>query len=72
SQVIDLPPNEILTPPAFGTWIKADYLHGMAKADKKFFLILDIDKVLTAEELSGHGVINGSRTQTLTGKELPH
>jgi purine-binding chemotaxis protein CheW len=71
SQVIDLPLNEILPPPAFGTRIKAGYLHGMAKADKKFFLILDIDKVLTAEELCGHATINGSRTETLTGKEVP-
>ena len=70
SQVIDLPASEILPPPAFGTRIKADFLHVMAKADKKFFLILDIDKVLTVDELSGHAAINSSRTETLTGKEL--
>ena len=72
SQVIDLPSSEILPPPAFGTRIKVDFLHGMGKADKKFFLILDIDKVLTAAELSGHAVTDGSRTKTLAGEELPH
>ncbi len=70
SQVIDLPASEILPPPAFGTRIKADFLHGMAKADKKFFLILAIDKVLGAEDLSSHASINSGRTETLTGKEL--
>jgi len=70
SQVIDLPADEILPPPAFGTRIKADFLHGMAKADKKFFLILDIDKVLATEEPSGHAVINSAGTETLTAREL--
>ena len=70
SQVIDLPADEILPPPAFGTRIKADFLHGMAKADKKFFLILDIDKVLGADELSGHATIGGAVAETLTGREL--
>ena len=70
SQVIDLPADEILPPPAFGTRIKADFLKGMAKADKKFFLILDIDKVLATDELSGHAAISSSRSETLTGKEL--
>lgn len=71
SQVIDLPPSEILPPPAFGTRIKADFLHGMAKTDKKFFLILDIDKVLATDEPSGHGAINRLGTEAQTGKELP-
>ena len=71
SQVIDLPPTEILPPPAFGTRIKAGFLHGMAKAEKKFFLILDIDKALAANELRDHAAIIGSRTDTAAGKELP-
>jgi purine-binding chemotaxis protein CheW len=53
SQVVDLAASDILAPPAFGTRIKADFLQGMAKADKKFLLILDIDKVVSADEVSG-------------------
>ena len=52
SQVIDLTAGEILEPPAFGTQIKADFLHGMANAGKKFFLILDVDKLLAVDALS--------------------
>jgi purine-binding chemotaxis protein CheW len=52
SQVIDLRAAEILPPPAFGTRIKADFLLGMAQAEKKFLLILDLDKVLAAEDLT--------------------
>jgi len=51
SQVIDFQPEDILEPPAFGTKVSVDYLQGMGKAGKKFVLILDIDKVLSTEEL---------------------
>ncbi len=50
-QVVDLAPGDIQRPPAFGTHLKADFLLGMAKLGKKFALILDIDGVLTADEL---------------------
>ena len=51
SQVIDLKPEEIQPPPAFGTRVKVDYLLGMARAGKKFCLILDTEKVLSTDEL---------------------
>ena len=51
SQVIDLKPEEIEPPPAFGTRVKVDYLLGMARAGKKFCLILDTEKVLSTDEL---------------------
>ncbi len=51
SQVIELRPEDIEPTPAFGTRINVDYLVGMGKAGKKFVLMLDIDKVLSATEL---------------------
>jgi len=51
SQVIDLKPEEIEPPPTFGTRVKVDYLLGMARAGKKFCLMLDTDKVLSTDEL---------------------
>jgi purine-binding chemotaxis protein CheW len=51
SQVIDLPLGEIEKTPAFGTKARVEYLKGMGKAGKKFVLILDIDQVLSVEEL---------------------
>jgi purine-binding chemotaxis protein CheW len=50
SQVIDLSANEIEETPAFGTRVKPEYLIGMGALGKKFCLILDIDKVLSADE----------------------
>jgi purine-binding chemotaxis protein CheW len=51
SQVIDLPVTDIEPPPAFGTRIHADYLKGLGKIGKKFVLILDMDRVLSNEEV---------------------
>jgi len=51
SQVIELRPEDIEPPPPFGTKVRIDYLIGMGKAERKFILLLDIDKVLSAEEL---------------------
>jgi purine-binding chemotaxis protein CheW len=51
SQVIDLAADEIEPTPPFGTRLKTEYLLGMGPLGKKFCLILDIDKVLSADEL---------------------
>lgn len=51
SQVIDLRPDQIEPPPAFGTRLKFEYLLGMAKSGKKFCLLLDTEKVLSTDEL---------------------
>ncbi len=51
SQVVDLSPEDIQVPPAFGTRLRADFLLGMGRVEKKFALILDIDRILSTEEL---------------------
>jgi purine-binding chemotaxis protein CheW len=50
SQVLDFSENEIEPTPPFGTRLRIEFLLGMGKIGKKFCLILDIDKVLSAEE----------------------
>jgi purine-binding chemotaxis protein CheW len=51
SQVIDLAPEDVEEPPAFGTQVRLEYLFGMGKLGKKFALILNIDRVLSNTEL---------------------
>lgn len=51
SQVVDFLENEIEAPPPFGTRLRIEFLLGMGSIGKKFCLILDIDKVLSADEL---------------------
>lgn len=52
SQVIDVQADQIEEPPSFGTNIHAAYLHGLIKGAKKFVLLLDIDRVLTHDEVA--------------------
>ncbi|MGB2837060.1 MAG: chemotaxis protein CheW, partial [Candidatus Sulfotelmatobacter sp.] len=51
SQVIELSADDIEATPPFGTRVKTEYLLGMGALGKKFCLILDIDKVLSADEV---------------------
>jgi purine-binding chemotaxis protein CheW len=51
-QVLSLAAGELVPPPAFGAPIRTDFLRGMAQVGKKFALVLDIDRVLSAAELS--------------------
>jgi purine-binding chemotaxis protein CheW len=51
NQVIDLAPEDIEEPPAFGTRVRLEYLFGMGKLGRKFALILNINNVLSNTEL---------------------
>jgi purine-binding chemotaxis protein CheW len=52
SQVIDLPASQVQPPPTFGTRVRVDCLLGMGQAGRKFVLLLDIDKLLSQDELA--------------------
>jgi len=50
-EVIDLEPEQIQPAPKIGTHLRTDFIRGMGKRDTQFIMILDIDKVFSAEEL---------------------
>ncbi|MFZ2853031.1 MAG: chemotaxis protein CheW [Rhodocyclaceae bacterium] len=52
SEVLDIPGNEIEPPPAFGARIRADFIFGMGKVAGKFVILLDIDRMLSVEEIA--------------------
>ena len=51
-EVIDLEPEQIEPAPRIGTQIRTDFIQGMGKRDTQFIMILDIDRVFSAEELA--------------------
>jgi purine-binding chemotaxis protein CheW len=51
-EVIALEPEQISLPPRLGINIDNQFIKGMGKQDDKFLMILDIDKILTANEIS--------------------
>lgn len=50
--VLDIADSEIEPPPNFGARLRADFISGMGKVADKFVIILEIDKVLSVDELS--------------------
>jgi len=51
-EVIEMEPSQIEAAPHIGTHLKTEFLKGMGKHNKRFVMILDIDKVFSDNELA--------------------
>jgi len=51
-EVLDLDPGSIAPAPRIGTRLRTEFIRGMGKRDDRFIMILDIDRVFSADELS--------------------
>ncbi len=51
SQVLELPPDAVMPPPSFGTRVRVEYLLGMGRVGERLVLLLDADKMLSADEV---------------------
>ena len=67
SQVIDLKVTAVRPVPTFGVKVNTDYLLGIANTDLVLTLLIDIDKIFSAEELSHIG-----NTQSIVSSESAH
>ena len=63
-EVIDLEPEHIQPAPKMGTQIRTEFIKGMGTRDAQFIMILDIDRVFSAEELSAVRSAEGSKPLT--------
>ena len=52
NEVLDIPATEIEPAPSFGAKIRADFIRGMGKVEGKFVIILNVDHVLSQDEMS--------------------
>ncbi len=52
SEVLEIPQGDIEPPPAFGTNMRVDFFSGMGKVGDGFVILLDLDKVLSVDELA--------------------
>jgi purine-binding chemotaxis protein CheW len=52
SEVADIPASAIQPAPAFGAKIRADFISGMVELDGRFVIILNVDRVLSIEEMT--------------------
>lgn len=78
SDVLDIDQGQIEPPPVFGANIRTDFILGMGKVDQKVVTMLDIDRVLSeqeialvasSEEKTGHKIDQSAKGKTHRGKE---
>jgi len=50
-EVIEIGAKDMEPPPKMGATVHADYIKGVAKKDKRFILVLDLNQVFDAKEL---------------------
>lgn len=52
SDVMTLSPDQIKPAPEFGVALSSDYLSGLGSLDDRMLVLVDIDKLLTSEEMA--------------------
>lgn len=50
--VLEIPQDQIEPPPTFGARIRTDFIQGMGKVNGKFVIILNVDNVLSVDDLA--------------------
>lgn len=65
SEVLEIAGSDIEPPPSFGTRIRGDFIAGIGKVRNKFVILLDVDRVLRADDTL-------SLTRTLATAEAAH
>ena len=54
-EVLDLEPEQVEPAPRIGTRLNIEFIRGMGKRDEGFVMILDVDRVFSADELAACG-----------------
>jgi purine-binding chemotaxis protein CheW len=52
NEVLDIDAKDIGAPPSFGAKLRTDFISGMGKVREEFIILLNVDKVLSIEEIS--------------------
>ena len=62
SAVLEIPAGEIEPAPSFGSRIRSDFISGMAKVEGKFVIVLNVDRVLSVEEMAMLSEVSAEQT----------
>lgn len=63
--VLEIPRSEIEPPPAFGAKIRTDFIEGMGKVNGNFVILLNVNLVLSIEEI-------GNLASVAAAADVPH
>jgi purine-binding chemotaxis protein CheW len=53
--VLEIPASDIEPSPSFGAKIRSDFIEGLAKVNGKFVILLNVDRVLSTQEIGAMG-----------------
>jgi len=65
SEVLEIQAGDIEPPPSFGAKIRADFIAGMGKVAGKFVIILEIQKVLSVDEMAVLADVSQANPETM-------
>lgn len=63
--VLEIPTSEIEPAPSFGAKIRPDFIEGIAKVNGKFVILLNVNRVLSTEEIGQMGQVAASASAML-------
>ena len=66
--VVEISENEIEPPPSIGSKFKSEFIYGMAKVEEEFIMLVDMQKVITADEMTE--ISDKSKTETKEAKAV--
>lgn len=65
NEVLEIPASEIEPTPSFGANIRSDFIKGMGKVNGKFVIILDVNHVLSLDEMATIAGVSGVQGEEL-------
>jgi purine-binding chemotaxis protein CheW len=69
NEVLEIQAEQIEPPPAFGAKIRTDFIRGMGKVEGKFVIILNVDNVLSIDDLGLLERVAEDEVSQLSGQE---
>jgi purine-binding chemotaxis protein CheW len=69
NEVVEIATSDIEPPPSYGARIRPDFISGMAKRDGRFIVVLNLNQVLSIEEMSAFGQVTVQTGIQLAEKE---
>jgi purine-binding chemotaxis protein CheW len=69
-EVLAIRAADIEPPPQFGSRIRVDFIAGMARVDNRFVVLLDVEKVLSVEEMAALSSLGGCEAGELREAEV--
>ena len=64
--VLEIPSTDIEPSPTFGAKIRSDFIEGIAKVNGKFVILLNVDRVLSTQEIGAMGQAAATADVALT------